>query len=148
MTRVSIRTPVNRYAYKPYGLFIPYALANLFTFIIVVLGLFSYKHHGVRPDRKFQDLVVAAEDRDFWHQVKHKGSVTMTVDGGQVIGRAGTMEMTNRDGETQRKVGIFWWKGGRGFEDRRASVAATPQPRSPQISPALTQNAATAEPSP
>jgi hypothetical protein len=52
---------VNRYGYNPFGLFIPYGLANLFTFITVLLGLISYSRNGVFPTKKLQDIVSAAE---------------------------------------------------------------------------------------
>jgi hypothetical protein len=48
---------VNRYGYSPIGLFIPYALACLFTSIIVIIGVFTFKHDGVHPDRKVEDIL-------------------------------------------------------------------------------------------
>ncbi|KAI9766942.1 MAG: hypothetical protein M1840_006239 [Geoglossum simile] len=53
---------VNRYGYNPHGLFIPYALANFFTLITVLLGIFSYLRSGVHPDKNIQDIVSAAKD--------------------------------------------------------------------------------------
>lgn len=55
---------VNRYGYLPYSLFIPYALANFFTLITVILGLVSFWRHGVFPDRRFQDIASAAGHPD------------------------------------------------------------------------------------
>ncbi|KAH0538880.1 hypothetical protein FGG08_004536 [Glutinoglossum americanum] len=63
---------VNRYGYNPYGLFIPYALANLFTLITVLLGIVSYSHNGVLPDKKFQDIVSAAEDPRIIHVARDR----------------------------------------------------------------------------
>jgi hypothetical protein len=51
---------VNRYGYNVRGLFIPYALANFFTLIIVLLGTVSYWRNGVLPERNFSNLVHAA----------------------------------------------------------------------------------------
>jgi hypothetical protein len=51
---------VNRYSYKAYGLFIPYALANLFTFLCVIIGTYSYIHDSVLPDKKIQEIIYAA----------------------------------------------------------------------------------------
>jgi hypothetical protein len=53
---------VNRYGYSAIGLFVPYALANLFAGIVVLLGLVSYFRHGVLPEKKFQDIASAARD--------------------------------------------------------------------------------------
>jgi hypothetical protein len=53
---------VNRYRYNAPGLFIPYALANLFTLFTILLAAISYWRHGVLPDRKFWDIVRALEE--------------------------------------------------------------------------------------
>jgi len=53
---------VNRYGYSPTGLFIPYALVCLFTSIIVIIGAFTFKHDGVHPDKKFQNILCASGD--------------------------------------------------------------------------------------
>ncbi|ORY04871.1 hypothetical protein BCR34DRAFT_491266 [Clohesyomyces aquaticus] len=118
LTQVLVQTPVNRYAYKHPGLFIPYGLANLFTFIIVLLGLYSYRRHGVKPDRKFQDLVeLAVEHAELWQEERHRGSVTIT------ISRVGTVEAGNRtEGSGRRKLSIKWLNDGKVFENRRAST--------------------------
>lgn len=50
---------MNRYRYNRRDLFLPYAVANLFSLVIVLLGLGSYSRHGVFPDRKFQDIIEA-----------------------------------------------------------------------------------------
>ncbi|KAF2471142.1 uncharacterized protein BDR25DRAFT_223485 [Lindgomyces ingoldianus] len=119
LTTVLVRTPVNCYAYKTYGLFIPYALANLFTFLVVAMGLYSYIHDGVRPDKKFQDIVVAAEDPEFVQVVRsRKRSVTAVMVGERIIWRAGTMDLGRGLGRGQvRKV--FWWRGGEGKRKRK-----------------------------
>jgi hypothetical protein len=52
---------VNRYGYSPLGLFIPYALACLFTFITVVIGATTYARHGVMPGKELQDILAAAD---------------------------------------------------------------------------------------
>ncbi|KAG9195944.1 hypothetical protein G6011_01065 [Alternaria panax] len=61
-TTVQLTTDVNRYDYKSYSLFLPYALANVFTLICVVLGLTSYVRDGAMPGKKMQDLVHAARN--------------------------------------------------------------------------------------
>jgi hypothetical protein len=53
---------VNRYSYKAYALFIPYALANVFSFICVCIGVISFLRDGVLPGRKVQDIIYAARD--------------------------------------------------------------------------------------
>lgn len=58
-TTVRLTTDVNRYSYKPYGLFIPYALANIFTLLCVLLGAWSYVHDDVLPDKKIQEIIYA-----------------------------------------------------------------------------------------
>lgn len=63
-TTVTKWNDVNRYGYLPYSLFIPYALANFFSLIIVILGLLSFCRHGVFPDKKFQDIASAAGHPD------------------------------------------------------------------------------------
>lgn len=57
---VNLTNDVNRYSYKPYGLFIPYALANMFTFMCVAIGIISFARDGVLPGRKVQDVIWAA----------------------------------------------------------------------------------------
>jgi hypothetical protein len=54
---------VNRYGYSPLGLFIPYALACLLTFITVVTGAMTYIRHGVMPGKKIQDILAAADSK-------------------------------------------------------------------------------------
>ncbi|KAI9779693.1 MAG: hypothetical protein M1839_007191 [Geoglossum umbratile] len=77
---------VNRYGYNPRGLFIPYALANLFTLITVLLGIFSYFRSGVHPDKKFQDIVSAAEDPRVIHVARNRRkSLTGELVAGKVI---------------------------------------------------------------
>ncbi|CAO2649464.1 Nn.00g068490.m01.CDS01 [Neocucurbitaria sp. VM-36] len=61
-TQVRLTVDVNRYSYKAYGLFIPYALANVFAFVCVVVGLVSYAHDGVLPGKKVQDIIYAARN--------------------------------------------------------------------------------------
>ncbi|KAK3315414.1 hypothetical protein B0H66DRAFT_593988 [Apodospora peruviana] len=54
---------VNRYGYSKYGLFVPYALACLFTTVTAVVGLVTtYRMGGAMPDKKFQDILAAADD--------------------------------------------------------------------------------------
>jgi hypothetical protein len=81
---------VNRYGYNARSLFIPYALANLFTLITVLLGVVSYHRDGVLPDRKFQDFVSAAADPRIIHVVRdRRRSMTLEVVQGQPIFRPG-----------------------------------------------------------
>ncbi|KAI9767275.1 MAG: hypothetical protein M1839_004541 [Geoglossum umbratile] len=85
-TKVLQWQSVNRYGYNPRGLFIPYALANLFTLITVLLGIFSYFRSGVHPDKKFQDIVSAAEDPRVIHVARNRRkSLTGELVAGKVI---------------------------------------------------------------
>jgi hypothetical protein len=61
---VTVWEDVNRYGYNPYGLWIPYALASLFTFLTVIIGTIAFSTHGVKPGIKFQDVVGAVERRE------------------------------------------------------------------------------------
>jgi hypothetical protein len=96
---------VNRYSYQPYGLFIPYALANLFTFITVLIGIYSYIYDDVMPGKNFQDIVSAAENPAMVHLVKdRKRSVTVVLVDGKVVLRAGE----ERTGRVGRRVEVAW----------------------------------------
>ena len=64
-TTVKLTTDVNRYNYKAYGLFVPYALANAFALVCVILGLTSYIRDGTMPGKKVQDYVQAMHDPKF-----------------------------------------------------------------------------------
>ncbi|RYN25391.1 hypothetical protein AA0115_g7678 [Alternaria tenuissima] len=64
-TTVKLTTDVNRYNYKAYGLFVPYALANAFALVCVILGLTSYVRDGAMPGKKVQDYVQAMHDPKF-----------------------------------------------------------------------------------
>jgi hypothetical protein len=64
-TTIKLTTDVNRYNYKAYGLFIPYALANAFALVCVILGLTSYVRDGAMPGKKVQDYVQAMHDPKF-----------------------------------------------------------------------------------
>lgn len=112
VTKVLITEDVNRYGYKPYGLFIPYALANVFTLITVIFGLWSYIHDDVYPDKKFQDIVVAAEDPEIVQIVKNrKRSMTMVVVGDKIVWKAGS--------EKHQKEALMFWR--RFWEKKRRS---------------------------
>lgn len=95
---VEIFDSVNRYSYKPYGLFIPYTLANSFAFLVLLAGLYSVVHDGVMADKKFQDIISAAEHPDIKHVVQHRQrSVTgVMVDGRLVLRAANEPEMIRR----------------------------------------------------
>jgi hypothetical protein len=92
-TTVKLTTDVNRYNYKAYGLFVPYALANAFAFICVVLGLTSYVRDGAMPGKKMQDIVQAARNPKF-QDSPHLGTRTTSLsanigpDGGVELGLA------------------------------------------------------------
>lgn len=64
-TTVKLTTDVNRYDYKAYGLFVPYALANAFALVCVILGLTSYVRDGAMPGKKVQDYLQAMHDPRF-----------------------------------------------------------------------------------
>lgn len=57
---IKLTNDINRYDYKPYALFIPYALANTFTLACLLVGMVSYTRDGVLPGRKVQDIIYAA----------------------------------------------------------------------------------------
>ncbi|KAJ4352382.1 uncharacterized protein N0V89_007730 [Didymosphaeria variabile] len=111
---VNITTSVNRYAYKPDGLFVPYVLANVFSLVIVIIGLWSYLRDGPMPDKKFQDLVSAAEDSSIVHVIRNrKRSVTATFRNEKLVLQAGnSLDSNDKAGlpTILKKV----WKGGRG----------------------------------
>jgi hypothetical protein len=119
-TTIRITNDVNRYSYHAIGLFVPYALANLFTLITVLVGSFSYLHDDVMPDKKFQDIVSAAEDPDLVRVVRErKRSVTAVVVDGKVVLRAGVHE---RGGKME-----VWRKVRRRVVKRRPASKATSQ---------------------
>ncbi|KAF2177452.1 hypothetical protein K469DRAFT_755105 [Zopfia rhizophila CBS 207.26] len=104
-TKVQRRDEVNRYGYKPYGLFIPYTLANLFTFVVILFGIFSYIKDDVMPDKKFQDIVSAVEDLEITRAVRsRKRSVTAVFVGDKIVWRAGP---ENLQGVSLRKVKVL-----------------------------------------
>ncbi|KAI4941785.1 hypothetical protein J4E86_010296 [Alternaria arbusti] len=112
-TTVQLTTDVNRYDYKVYGLFIPYALANAFAIICVILGLTSYVRDGAMPGKKMQDLVHAARNPKF-HNSPSLGSRTTSL--GASVGPDG-LEMRiaseglgegGSDGRTRSWRSIRW----------------------------------------
>jgi hypothetical protein len=108
---------VNRYGYKPYGLFIPYGLANFFTFLTVLIGMYSYNHDKVMPDKKFQDIVSAAEDPEIIQVARtRKKSMTAVLVGDKILLRAGP-SLGEKKGHIV-KVGRIW-RGGRGRDKKR-----------------------------
>ena len=81
---------VNRYGYQPLGLFIPYALGTSLSLLAVLLGLWSYWQDGVLPDKKFQDIVSAAEDPRVIHIIQdRRRSVTVEFVGNRALFRPG-----------------------------------------------------------
>jgi hypothetical protein len=81
---------VNRYGYNARGLFIPYALANFFTLITVLLGVVSYCRNGVLPDRKFKDIVEATSNPGIIHVIRdRRRSMTLEVVQGRPVFRPG-----------------------------------------------------------
>ncbi|KAK7192632.1 hypothetical protein PSPO01_01340 [Paraphaeosphaeria sporulosa] len=111
---VNITTQVNRYAYKAHGLFIPYVLANISSLVIVIFGLWSYIRDGPMPDKKFQDLVSAAEDSSVVHIIRNrKRSVTAVLRNEKLVLQAGnSLDGNDKAGlpAMLKKV----WHGGRG----------------------------------
>ena len=82
---------MNRYAYKAHGLFIPYALANTFAFLVVLVGIYSCIFDGPMANKKFQDIVSAAEDPEIVHVMRdRKRSVTAIMRNEKIVLRAGT----------------------------------------------------------
>lgn len=110
---VNITTLVNRYAYKAHGLFIPYVLANVFSLLIVITGLWSYIRDGPMPDKKFQDLVSAAEDSLVVHVIRNrKRSVTAVLRNEKLVLQAGN----SLDGNDKAVLPTMLkkiWRGGR-----------------------------------
>ncbi|KAF2270247.1 hypothetical protein CC78DRAFT_599658 [Lojkania enalia] len=117
MSKVFVTEDVNRYSYKAPGLFIPYALAVVFTFICVVLGLYSFVHDDVFPDKKFQDIVVAAEDPEIIQLVKYrKRSMSVVVVGDKVIWRAGSEKRQKEAWMLWKKI---WGRKRRGLKEKK-----------------------------
>jgi hypothetical protein len=101
-TTVKLTNNVNRYDYKAYGLFIPYALANLFAFLCIALGLVSFIMDGAMPGKKVQDFVSAARSPKL-HNHPRLGARTTSLNA--VIGEDGTYEMrVARDGVEEGKA--------------------------------------------
>ncbi|KAF2002416.1 hypothetical protein P154DRAFT_488382 [Amniculicola lignicola CBS 123094] len=110
-TNVKRIDDVNRYGYKSLGLFIPYGLAVLFTFVTVLIGIYSYIYDDVLPDKKFQDIVSAAEDPEIIHVVRSRQrSMTVMMVDGQVVLKAGP-EMGRE--EVAEKVKVLLAKVGK-----------------------------------
>jgi hypothetical protein len=86
---VSLTNDVNRYSYKAYALFVPYALANVFAFMCVCVGIVSFVRDGVLPGRKVQDVIYAARGVAVHHDLmlgSRKMSMTAVDDGkGDVV---------------------------------------------------------------
>jgi len=104
---VRIINPVNRYDYQRPALFIPYALANVFALLVVIFGFYSYIVDGVLADKKFQDIVTAAEDPEMVHVImSRKQSITaVLVDGKMVLKVGRTPDEVQK--EVLRKVRLF-----------------------------------------
>ena len=60
-SEVSLTVDINRYACRPYGLFVPYILANVFAFICMTVGIVSFVNDGVHPGKRVQDIIHAAQ---------------------------------------------------------------------------------------
>ncbi|KAF1839004.1 hypothetical protein BDW02DRAFT_594079 [Decorospora gaudefroyi] len=107
-TTVKLTDNVNRYDYKPLGLFIPYALANMFAFVCIVLGVVSYIRDGVMPGKKVQDFVYAARSPEF-HSHPSLGSRNPSL--GAALGADGVMEMrvgAGDDGRARSWRSVRW----------------------------------------
>ena len=108
---ILLTSPANRYSYHAPGLFVPYILANVFTLVTVIIGLYSYIYDDVMPDKKFQDIVSAAEDPTIVHVVRErKRSVTAVMVDGKLMLRAGPESGKEVVG---RKVRRVWGRVGR-----------------------------------
>jgi hypothetical protein len=81
---VTVFEDVNRYGYNREGLFIPYSLACLFTLVTAIIGITTNVKYGVLPDKKFQDILAAAEDPNAIRLARdpHSRRRSMTVDFG------------------------------------------------------------------
>jgi hypothetical protein len=113
-TTVKLTTDVNRYSYKAYDLFVPYALSNLFALVCVGLGLTSYIHDRAMPGKKMQDIVQAARNPKF-QDSPSLGSRTTSL--GANVGPDGAVELGlaivapgegSNDGRTRSFRSIRW----------------------------------------
>ncbi|KAJ4301769.1 hypothetical protein N0V90_003863 [Kalmusia sp. IMI 367209] len=105
----NVTTPVNRYAYKAYGLFLPYALANVFSLLIITIGIYSYVRDGVMAEKKFQDIVSAAEDPEIVHVIRNrKRSVTAIMRNEKLVLQAGNSLDGNNNVEWFSRSFRFW----------------------------------------
>lgn len=84
---------MNRYDYKSHGLFVPYALANFFTLITVLVSLYSYKRDGVMANKNFQDIVSAVEDPKVVRLARsRKRSITAVIVDNKIVLHAGIVD--------------------------------------------------------
>lgn len=59
---MQLTNDVNRYSYKAFALFVPYALANIFALACILVGIISYINDGVLLGKKVQDIIYAARN--------------------------------------------------------------------------------------
>src|SRR5438034_7764047 len=84
-TKVTRWDSVNRYRYNPYGLFIPFALANVYTLATLLLGFLSAFRDGVFPGKKFGDIVRSANPNIVADVRDRRRSMTADSVGGQMF---------------------------------------------------------------
>lgn len=102
-TTIELTNDVNRYSYKPYGLFIPYVLANVLTFVCVCIGGISFVIDGVLPGRKVQDLIWAARR----HFALSSRKLSLAVEGG---GKGDIMLDVAEVEDVEGNAGVGWRK--------------------------------------
>jgi hypothetical protein len=81
--------------------------------MIVIIGLWSYICDGPMPDKKFQDLVSAAEDSSVVHVVRNrKRSVTAVLRNEKLVLQAGnSLDSNDKTGLSAMLEEV--WHGGR-----------------------------------
>jgi hypothetical protein len=83
---VTVWHPVNRYSLQPVGLFVPYGLANLLSFVVMVMAIVSYYSNGVYPDKGRATLVSATKDTEVSEIFRRREGyirIEMTGEGGE-----------------------------------------------------------------
>ena len=101
---------INRYGYNPYGLFIPYILSLVFTYLTVMVGLISFhRTDGGYPDKKIQDFVLASQAPGVGEAFKNKrSSITGKLDNGSfILEPGGHHTYDSNDGHVHHRVHSF-----------------------------------------
>jgi hypothetical protein len=73
--RVTRYSNVNRYGYNVWGLFVPYAIATVFTALTVFMGVWSFYFWGKVPESRPQDFITAAQEDGLSDVFAYKNSI-------------------------------------------------------------------------